>query len=138
LKNDCENTNTHAHGDLHMVVLAHLQRRWSLSGREGFGVSGVFEEMKCRYGLLDGTGASVMNSAGDRKSTMATGRRENEDGSWPGGLRAMAMAMLLGVQHLLVTWLGERCVSQAREDGRKCSAGGHRRGSKQAVSPALL
>jgi hypothetical protein len=22
---------------MHMVVLAHLQRRWSLSGREGFG-----------------------------------------------------------------------------------------------------
>jgi hypothetical protein len=86
--------------------------------------------------LLDGNGASAMNSAGDWKSTATTGRRENEDGSRPGGLRAMAM--LLGVQHLLVTWLGKRCVSQAREDGRKRSAGGHQRGSKQAVSPALL
>jgi hypothetical protein len=27
LKNDCENANTHAHGDVHLVVLAHLQRR---------------------------------------------------------------------------------------------------------------
>jgi hypothetical protein len=37
LKNDCENANTHAHDDLHMVVLAYLRRWWSLSGREGFG-----------------------------------------------------------------------------------------------------
>jgi hypothetical protein len=29
---------THAHGDIHMVVLALLRRRWSLSGGEGFGV----------------------------------------------------------------------------------------------------
>jgi hypothetical protein len=33
-----KNANTLAHGDIHMVVLAHLQRRWSLSGREGFGI----------------------------------------------------------------------------------------------------
>jgi hypothetical protein len=33
-----ENVNTHAHGDVHLVVLAHLRRRWSLSGKEGFGV----------------------------------------------------------------------------------------------------
>jgi hypothetical protein len=32
-----ENVNTHAHGDVHLVVLAHLRRRWSLSGRDGFG-----------------------------------------------------------------------------------------------------
>jgi hypothetical protein len=31
-----ENVNTHAHGDVHLVVLAHLRRRWSLSGRDGF------------------------------------------------------------------------------------------------------
>jgi hypothetical protein len=37
LKNNCENGNTYAHGDIHLVVLAHLRRRWSLSGREGFG-----------------------------------------------------------------------------------------------------
>jgi hypothetical protein len=37
LKNDCENANTLAHDDDHLVMLAHLQRRWSLSGREGFG-----------------------------------------------------------------------------------------------------
>jgi hypothetical protein len=33
-----KNANTLAHGDIQMVVLAHLQRRWSLSGREGFGI----------------------------------------------------------------------------------------------------
>jgi hypothetical protein len=33
-----ENVNTHAHGDVHLVVLAHLRRRWILRGREGFGV----------------------------------------------------------------------------------------------------
>jgi hypothetical protein len=37
LENDCENANTHAHGDVHLVMLAHLRRRWCLSGREGFG-----------------------------------------------------------------------------------------------------
>jgi hypothetical protein len=39
-ENDCENANTRAQGGDHLVVLAHLQRRWSLSGREGFGVVG--------------------------------------------------------------------------------------------------
>jgi hypothetical protein len=32
-----ENANTHAHDDVHLVMLAHLRRRWSLSGKEGFG-----------------------------------------------------------------------------------------------------
>jgi hypothetical protein len=32
-----ENVNTHAHGEVHLVVLAHLRRRWSLSGRDRFG-----------------------------------------------------------------------------------------------------
>jgi hypothetical protein len=57
LKNNCENTNTHAHDDVYLVVLAHLRWRWSLRGREGLGPSlppaelarrdlGVFEEFK--------------------------------------------------------------------------------------------
>jgi hypothetical protein len=37
LENDCENTNTHSHDNVLLVVLAHLRRRWSLSGRDGFG-----------------------------------------------------------------------------------------------------
>jgi hypothetical protein len=36
LENDYENGNTHAHGDVHLVMLAHLRWRWSLSGRDGF------------------------------------------------------------------------------------------------------
>jgi hypothetical protein len=40
-ENDCENANTHAQGGDHLLVLAHLQRRWSLSGREGFGFRGI-------------------------------------------------------------------------------------------------
>jgi hypothetical protein len=35
-KNDCENANTLTHDKDHLVVLACLRRRWSLSGREGF------------------------------------------------------------------------------------------------------
>jgi hypothetical protein len=31
-----KNANTLAHGGEHLVVLAHLRRRWSLRGREGF------------------------------------------------------------------------------------------------------
>jgi hypothetical protein len=38
LENDCENDNTHAHDDFHMMVLARLRRWWCLSGSEGFGV----------------------------------------------------------------------------------------------------
>jgi hypothetical protein len=56
-KNDCENANTLALDDDHLVALAHLRWRWSLSGREGLGSSlppaelarrdsGVFEELK--------------------------------------------------------------------------------------------
>jgi hypothetical protein len=56
-ENVCENANTLAHVVDHMVVLAHLRRRQSLSGREGLGPSlppaelatrdlGVFEELK--------------------------------------------------------------------------------------------
>jgi hypothetical protein len=52
---------THEHKIVkHLVVLAHLQRRWSLRGREGFGFLspspraceagfGVFMEMKCIF-----------------------------------------------------------------------------------------
>jgi hypothetical protein len=56
-KNDCENANTLARNDEHLVVLAPLRRRWSLSGREDLRSSlplaklarqdlGVFEELK--------------------------------------------------------------------------------------------
>jgi hypothetical protein len=56
-ENVCENANTLAHVVDHMMVLAHLRRRWSLSDREGLGPSlppaelvrrdsGIFEELK--------------------------------------------------------------------------------------------
>jgi hypothetical protein len=59
-ENDCENANTHAHGDVHLMVLAYLRRRWSLSGRDGFGALspsrltssagfGAFMEVKCIF-----------------------------------------------------------------------------------------
>jgi hypothetical protein len=59
-KNDCENGNILAHDNNHLVVLAHLRWRWSLSGREGLGSSlppaelarrdsAVFEELKCLF-----------------------------------------------------------------------------------------
>jgi hypothetical protein len=31
-----KDVNTHAHGDVHLVVLAYLRKRCSLSGRDGF------------------------------------------------------------------------------------------------------
>jgi hypothetical protein len=37
-ENVCENANILAHVVDHIVVLAHLRRRWSLRGREVFGV----------------------------------------------------------------------------------------------------
>jgi hypothetical protein len=62
-KNDCENANTLAHDDDHLVVLAHLRWRWCLSGREGLGSSlcpaelarrdsGVFEELKRLFSFM--------------------------------------------------------------------------------------
>jgi hypothetical protein len=47
-ENDCENANTRAQVGEHLVVLTHLQRRWSLRGREGFGLArfGAFVEVK--------------------------------------------------------------------------------------------
>jgi hypothetical protein len=61
-KNDCENANTLTHDEDHLVVLARLRRRWSLSGREGLGSSlppaelarrdsGVFEKLKRLFPL---------------------------------------------------------------------------------------
>jgi hypothetical protein len=61
-ENVCENANTLAHVIDHMVVLAHLRRRRSLSGREGLGPSllpaelarrdsSVFEELKRLFPL---------------------------------------------------------------------------------------
>jgi hypothetical protein len=32
-----KNVNTYAYDDVHLVVLPHLRRRWSLSGRDEFG-----------------------------------------------------------------------------------------------------
>jgi hypothetical protein len=34
-KMTAKNANTHAYGDVHLVMLAHLRRRWRLSGRDG-------------------------------------------------------------------------------------------------------
>jgi hypothetical protein len=47
-----KNANTLAHDGVHLVVLAHLRRRWSLSGRDGFGAGGemhIFHEVKCIF-----------------------------------------------------------------------------------------
>jgi hypothetical protein len=41
-----ENINTYAHGDVYLVVLAHLRRRWSLSGKGGFN---AFREVKTLF-----------------------------------------------------------------------------------------
>jgi hypothetical protein len=40
-----KNVNTYAHIDVHLVVLAYLRRRWSLSGRDGFGTLSHGSEM---------------------------------------------------------------------------------------------
>jgi hypothetical protein len=42
-----------------------------------------------RHEQLDGNGVSAMNSAGDWRSTAATGGRENENGSRLGGFKQM-------------------------------------------------
>ena len=43
LENDCENANTHTHGGIHLVGLAHLQRRLS-----GVDVDQLGEEMEVK------------------------------------------------------------------------------------------
>jgi hypothetical protein len=42
-----KNVNTHAYGDIHIVVLTHLRRRWSLSDRDGFGA--LSQKVKCLF-----------------------------------------------------------------------------------------
>jgi hypothetical protein len=52
LKNVHENANTHSHGDVHLLMLAHLRRWWSLSCRDGFGV--LFPSRRaCEVGFGD-------------------------------------------------------------------------------------
>jgi lipid-binding SYLF domain-containing protein len=71
-ENDCENANIRAQGGEHLLVLAHLRRQWSFSGRDGFGTlspsrrasrwdSCVFVEMKHLFSFAskDGTEGKV-------------------------------------------------------------------------------
>jgi hypothetical protein len=71
-KNNCKNANTLAHDDDHLVVLAPLRRRLSLSSRGGLGSSlpsaklarqdsGVFKEMKHLFSIApkNGKGGKV-------------------------------------------------------------------------------
>jgi hypothetical protein len=78
-KNDCENANTHAHGDDHLVMLARLRRRWSLSGREGLGSSlppaelarrdsAVFEELKRLFSTTPEVENQTEVNGGERRS----------------------------------------------------------------------
>jgi hypothetical protein len=53
-ENVCENANTRAQGGDHLLVLAHLRRRWSLSGREGLGSSLPPAELARRDSALFG------------------------------------------------------------------------------------
>jgi hypothetical protein len=64
-KNDCENANTLTHDEDHLVVLARLRRRWSLSGREGLG-SGVFEELKRLISTTPKVGKEIEANGGHR------------------------------------------------------------------------
>ena len=44
---------THMHDGIHMVVLTYLQRRWSLKGRDGFGIlSPSHQAWEVRFGIL--------------------------------------------------------------------------------------
>jgi hypothetical protein len=62
-ENDCENANTRAQDGEHLVVLAHLRRKWSLSSRGEFGALspsrraceagfGAFMEVKCIFSTM--------------------------------------------------------------------------------------
>jgi hypothetical protein len=49
-----KNANTRAQGGEHLLVFAHLQRRWNLSGSDGFGALsgfGDFQEVKCIFSI---------------------------------------------------------------------------------------
>jgi hypothetical protein len=74
-ENVCENANTLAYVVDHMVVLAHLRRRWSLSGREGLGPSlpptelarldsGIFEELKRLFSTTPEVGKETEANGG--------------------------------------------------------------------------
>jgi hypothetical protein len=75
--NDCENANILTHDEDHLVVLARLRRRWSLSGREGLGSSlpstelvrrdsGVFEVLKRLFSTTPEVGKETEPNGGHR------------------------------------------------------------------------
>jgi hypothetical protein len=67
-ENVCENANTLAHVVDHMVVLAHLRRRRSLSGREGLGPSlPPTELVSMGFRRFWGNEMPILNYAGSRK-----------------------------------------------------------------------
>jgi hypothetical protein len=58
-----KNVNTHAHGDVHLVVLAYLRRRWSLSSRDMVSdFSEVFFTVFMHWTLASGAHARPVNS----------------------------------------------------------------------------
>jgi hypothetical protein len=76
-KNDCENANILTQDEDHLVVLARLRRRWSLSGREGFGSSlppaelvrrdsAIFEELKRLFSTTPKVGKETEANGGHR------------------------------------------------------------------------
>jgi hypothetical protein len=68
------NANTHVHGGVHLVVLAHLRRRWSLSGREGFGfISPSRRACEAWFGVFKGVKRLFSITPEVRKETEANG-----------------------------------------------------------------
>jgi hypothetical protein len=67
-KNDCEIANTLTHDKDHLVVLAHLRWRWSLSGREDLGSSlPPAERASAGFRQFLGNEMPIFHYAGSRK-----------------------------------------------------------------------
>jgi hypothetical protein len=93
-KNDCENANTLTHDEDHLVVLARLRRRWSLSGREDLGSSlppaefarrdsGVFEELKRLFSTTPEFGKETEANGGHRGDWTLNRMRSLQDRTRP-------------------------------------------------------
>jgi hypothetical protein len=106
-KNVCKNANTLAHVVDHMMVLTHLRRRRSLSGREGLGPSlppaelarrdsGVFEELKRLFSTTLEVRKEMEANEGHSGDRMSNRTRSRFDRTRPVSSTQQSDARVLG------------------------------------------
>jgi hypothetical protein len=105
-KNNCENANTLTHDEITLVMLAHLQRRWSLSGREGLRSSlppaelvrrdsGVFEKLKRLFSTTPEVGKETKANGAHRGDRTLDRTRSLFDRTCPVSVQRLRVFLFL-------------------------------------------